>query len=240
MALILDYTDPDTGAKGNYFRILRIVGICAPNEPDPRWEVWVGFYSSQDIRARSSNPLRQYQINIPFSALAVDPRSGAMPGFYEALKNYAPFAGRAVVDVVDDSLDLDLDVAKAMKNTEINSARLAANTGSFAYLGKQIACDTLSRGDIDGANGYISLMGAFPDSWIGAWKAVDNSFISITTIDEWKSLYAAMVDQGAKNFAHSEALKKMVADATTTDQVMAVSWSIDTSATPATDGGPIA
>jgi hypothetical protein len=39
---------------------------------------------------------------------------------------------------------------KAAKNTEINTSRLAANQTTFTHQNKQIACDQLSRGDIDG------------------------------------------------------------------------------------------
>jgi hypothetical protein len=228
MALILDYTDPDTGAVGNYFRILRIVGVCAPNEPDPRWEVWVGMYANQEIRTKGSGPLKQYQINVPFSDLAVDPRQGAMPGFYSVIKNYGPFAGQVVQDMVDDSPDITLDAMKSIKNDEINKARLAANLSSFPYQGKQISCDTLSRSDIDGTNGYVALMGAFPDGWVGQWKATDNTYVPIATLDDWKAFYAAMVAQGQQNFAHAQALKQVVSQCQTVEDVRAIDWSTPT------------
>lgn len=223
MAILMDYTAPN-GATGNYFRILRIEGICSPKEPTPRWEIWVGFYASQQVRAENTDPIYNYRINIPFSDLTADPRTGSMASFYSVIKNYAPFAGNAVADVLDDSDNLTLDVAKAFKVTEINSARLAANTTSFTYLDKQIACDSLSRSDIDGVNGYVALMNAFPSGWVGKWKATDNTYVDIVTTDDWKAFYTAMVNQGQNNFLYSQQLKQKVASATTVTDVNAIYW----------------
>lgn len=225
MAILMDHTAPN-GAKGNYFRILRIEGICSPKEPLPRWEVWVGFYASQDIRAENTDPIFSYRVNIPFTDLVADPRTGNMPSFYSIIKNYAPFAGNAVTDIVDDSNNLPLDAAKAFKEGEINSARLATNTTSFTYLDKQIACDALSRSDIDGVNGYVALMGEFPPSWIGKWKTLDNQYVDIATTDDWKAFYSAMVSQGQNNFLYSQWLKQKVAAASSVDEVNTVYWGL--------------
>jgi hypothetical protein len=224
MALIMNHTAPN-GATGNYFRINRINGICAPGV-FPHWEIWVGFYASADIRAENTNPLWQYTIEIPFSDLQVDPRSGQMPGLYSVVKNYAPFAGESTLDAAEDSPDITLDAVKATKITEINKARLTANTTSFPYLGKQIACDALSRSDIDGVNGYVALMGAFPSSWVGKWKAADDTYLTIETLDDWKAFYSAMVNQGQSNFVYSQWLKQQVAAATTAADVDAVYWGL--------------
>jgi hypothetical protein len=95
----------------------------------------------------------------------------------------------------------------AAKNTEINAWRLAANLSTFTHGGKIIACDALSRSDIDGVNGYVALYGSLPPAFPGAWKAVDNSYLPIADVTAWKGFYAAMVAQGAANFAHTQALK---------------------------------
>lgn len=117
-----------------------------------------------------------------------------------------------------------LDELKSAKNAEINSARMSANLTSFTYLGKQIACDTLSRSDIDGTNGYVSIFNNFPDNWAGGWKATDNTYVPIATVDDWKAFYKAMVDQGNANFHHSQDLKSQLASATTPEQVAAIVW----------------
>jgi hypothetical protein len=220
----MDHTAPN-GAKGNYFRILRINGICAPGEATPRWEVLVGFYASQDVRAQNTNPLWQYQVNVPFYALTTDPRQGpSSKGFYDLIKEYDIFAGQNILDVAEDSGDITTDTAKATKIFEINNARLVANTTSFPYMGKEIACDALSRSDIDGVNGYIALMGAFPPGWVGKWKTVDNAYIQIESLDDWKAFYTAMVNQGQNNFLYAQWLKQQVANAADTNSVSAIYW----------------
>lgn len=119
---------------------------------------------------------------------------------------------------------VDLDALKAAKNTEINAARLAANYTTFPYMGKLIACDALSRSDIDGANGTITLLGALPSGWIGGWKATDNTVVPITTLDNWKAFYEAMFAQGNANFAKAQQLKANLANATTPEAVAAIVW----------------
>lgn len=117
-----------------------------------------------------------------------------------------------------------LDEIKSKKNAEINAARLSANMTSFPYGGKSIACDALSRSDIDGTNGYVTLNGALPPNWGGAWKAIDNTYVTITTVDDWKAFYAAMISQGQTNFSHAQDLKSQLAGATTPEQVAAIVW----------------
>lgn len=113
---------------------------------------------------------------------------------------------------------------KGRKILEINAARLAANFTTFAHAGKTFACDTLSRSDIDGTNGIISLTGDFPLGWPGGWKAVDNSYIAINTQEQWAAFYLSMCATGAANFAHAQALKAALSSATTPEQVAAINW----------------
>lgn len=116
------------------------------------------------------------------------------------------------------------DEIKAAKNTEINLARAAANTGTFIHDGKAFACDALSRGDIDGVNGEVALTGALPQDFPGAWKALDNTFLPIADVAAWTAFYRAMVAQGAANFAHAQQLKAQLAAATTPEAVAAIVW----------------
>lgn len=113
---------------------------------------------------------------------------------------------------------------KIIKNAEINAARLVANRGTFTHAGKVFACDELSRSDIDGANGIIANLGAMPVGWPGSWKAVDNTYLPITTVAEWQAFYGSMFAAGAANFAHAQALKEALAAATTPAEVAAVVW----------------
>ena len=73
-------------------------------------------------------------------------------------------------DWTREKLPKTLEDLKADKNSEINTARLTANQTTFSYQGKQVACDPLSRSDIDGINGYVATRGSLPVDWIGGWK----------------------------------------------------------------------
>ena len=117
-----------------------------------------------------------------------------------------------------------LDELRAAKTAEINAARLAANRAGFMFAGKLISTDELSRSDIDGTNGTVTLTGAFPAGWPGVWKTDDNSYVPIEDIDTWKSFYAAMSAQGATNFNTSQALKAQLAAASSPAEVSAVVW----------------
>lgn len=123
--------------------------------------------------------------------------------------------------------DIDLGALKAGKNDEINAARLAANFSTFTHAGKHIACDQLSRSDIDGTNGYVALHGALPPGWPGGWKAVDNTYVVIGDVDAWKAFYSSMFAAGNANFAHAQALKALLTAATTAEQVHAIRWGME-------------
>ena len=127
-------------------------------------------------------------------------------------------------DVALKAWSFPIDLAKDTKNTEINTARLTANRSTFIFAGKDIACDELSRSDIDGAHGIILMTGALPPGWPGGWKAVDNTSVPIPDVATWGAFYAAMVSQGMSNFAKSQVLKAQLASATTIAEVVAIQW----------------
>ncbi|MCO5110003.1 MAG: DUF4376 domain-containing protein [Burkholderiaceae bacterium] len=120
-----------------------------------------------------------------------------------------------------------LEAARASKNVQINAARLAANFSTFTHAGTLIACDPLSRSDIDGTNGFVALYGALPPGWPGGWKAMDNSYVAIADVAAWKAFYASMFAAGNANFAHAQALKALLAQADTPEAVAAIQWGMD-------------
>lgn len=113
---------------------------------------------------------------------------------------------------------------KATKNQQINAWRLAANLSTFPYAGKQIACDTLSRSDIDAVAGAIALTGAFPVNFPNSWKATDNTLVPIPDIATFKAMYAAMAVQGTANFERAQNLKATLAAAVTQADIDAIAW----------------
>ena len=117
-----------------------------------------------------------------------------------------------------------LPALKAAKNEQINACRAEANQATFPHAGKLIACDALSRSDIDGVANNIALFGVFPDGFPGAWKATDNTMIPLDDVDAFRAMYASMTAQGTENFNHAQALKAQLAAASTPEEVAAIQW----------------
>lgn len=138
---------------------------------------------------------------------------------------YRANEARDGVELAPERLPLiDLAALKAARNDDINRWRAAANFSTFPFGGKRVACDQLSRSDLDGVVGHIALFGAFPEGFPGGWKALDNTMIPLADVDAFRAMYAAMTAQGTANFAHAQALKAQLAAATTPDEIAAVVW----------------
>lgn len=120
----------------------------------------------------------------------------------------------------------NLEAARRAKELEINDMREQANMSTFPFTGKLVACDRLSRSDIDGVANHINLLGTFPPNFPGGWLATDNTYIPLPTIDDFKAMYSAMARQGTANFTRSQALKAKVRVATTQAQLDAVTWTM--------------
>jgi len=110
------------------------------------------------------------------------------------------------------------------KNTEIDNMRAAANASAFPYGGKMIASDPLSRSDIDGVANHIALFGTFPEGFPGGWKATDKTMLPLADVDAFRAMYAAMTEQGTRNFNHSQELKVRLAAASTPEEIAAITW----------------
>lgn len=142
----------------------------------------------------------------------------------ESIINAGPVPAYGVWSWETNSFVINLASAKEAGKNRINAARLLANGAGFGYAGKTFSTDTLSRGDIDGINGYAGLYSALPPDWAGAWKAADNTYLAIPDLDAWKAFYSAMVATGSANFAKAQQLKAQLAAATTAEEVEAVVW----------------
>nr|WP_314540155.1 DUF4376 domain-containing protein [uncultured Massilia sp.] len=118
----------------------------------------------------------------------------------------------------------DVESLRAEKRQQINDWRAAANLSTFPHAGKLIACDALSRSDIDGVANNIALRGAFPDGFPGGWKAVDNTMIPLADVDAFKAMYDSMTAQGTENFNHAQELKAQLAKASTLEEIAAIEW----------------
>lgn len=119
---------------------------------------------------------------------------------------------------------VDLASIKAAKNGQINAWRASANLSTFPHAAKEIACDALSRSDIDGVANNIALFGVFPEGFPGGWKATDNTMIPLADVDAFRAMYASMTRQGTDNFNHAQDLKAQLAAASTPEEVAAIVW----------------
>lgn len=119
---------------------------------------------------------------------------------------------------------LPIDDLRALKNSEIDHWRALANTSTFNYEGKQIACDALSRSDLDGVAHHVALFGAFPAGFPDGWKAKDKTMLPLADINAFRAMYASMTAQGAMNFNHSQELKAQLAAAITPEEIAAIEW----------------
>lgn len=133
-------------------------------------------------------------------------------------------ADQAAVNAYTERKVQELTDAKLSKKQEINAARLEDNFSTFVHNEKVIACDQLSRSDIDGVNGYVGINGTLPPDFPGAWKAKDDSYLLIPSVEAWKDFYLSMYNAGLSHFMKSQQLKAQVDACTTLEQLSAIKW----------------
>lgn len=117
-----------------------------------------------------------------------------------------------------------LEAMRLSKTADIDHWRAEANASTFPHGGKLIACDALSRSDIDGVANHIALCGDFPEGFPGGWKATDKTMLPLADIDAFRAMYASMTAQGTENFNHSQNLKALLAAASTPKEIAAIQW----------------
>lgn len=192
--------EPDTEDKdGNV-----VPGVVTPAHTVPAVEVQVKCHSYAAV-----------QMDMLEADLGAD-----LPAYVDLIATVRA----AIVPPTAQDIAAELAAAKATKNTQINQWRATANQTSFTHSGKTIACDALSRSDIDAVANSIALTGSFPVGFPGAWKATDNTYIMLPDVDAFKAMHSSMTLQGTINFGHSQDLKAALAAATTVEQVNAITW----------------
>lgn len=107
-----------------------------------------------------------------------------------------------------------LELIKARKCAKINEDWVNSNQTTFEYAGKTFSYDAFSKEQINWTNGYVALNNALPEGWVGGWKANDNTFVPITTVEQWKDFYAAIGVTGIGNFMRAQSLKSKVGEIT--------------------------
>ena len=167
--------------------------------------------------------LRLYPI-VPTTVPAFDPRSHWLREIEPKFINSICTQQWQVLDLPAEQAQTNFATTKHNKRLQINDWRAQANQTSFTYAGKQIESDALSRSDIDGVMGSIALTGDFPAGFPNAWKALDNTYVAIPTVQSFKDMYSAMTLQGTINFGKAQQLKAELAAATTLAEIDAVIW----------------
>ena len=165
----------------------------------------------------------------------VDLLAGDQPTFLAEVENAlvsvksSPFYGGDVVISATESL---ADI-KVRKTQEITAARLKADAGHFTYsytdsngdvVEKDIRTGDKDMVDLLTTNSYITLFGDFDEDWPGGWKAIDNTYVVISTVDQWKDFFKCMYKTGITNFKKSQQLKAQIEAATTAEEVASINW----------------
>lgn len=112
-----------------------------------------------------------------------------------------------------------LDIEKAKRVAAVTQAHQTADRTSFTFRGKEIRADLASLVQISAISQHLDLNNSFPVGWPGGWKAIDNTFVTLTTREDWAEFIAAMVTQGTVNFAKAQTLKSAILAATTLEEL---------------------
>lgn len=137
---------------------------------------------------------------------------------------------RMVDGVLTWSETASLEELRIAKRAEITRHRLEADADHFVYQDKQIRTADKDMIDLFSTNGYVALFGEFDPSWPGGWKTIDNTYLPIATVDEWKLFYKAMYLTGISNFRKSQQLKARIDAATTAEELNSITWDSEVAA----------
>lgn len=193
-------------------------------EPSDQIEVTEGNTKSvQNLTNEEKLELRLYPL-VTTSIPSFDPRSHWVREIDPVLINSVVTQRWQVLALPAEQAAANYEATKQNKRNQINEWRAQANQTSFTYAGKQIESDALSRSDIDGVANNIALTGDFPAGFPNAWKALDNTYVALPTVQSFKDMYSAMTLQGTINFGKAQELKAALAAATTLADLDAITW----------------
>lgn len=191
--------------------------------------VTVNSYANEQSAIDNLPMAWQWRVSVPVSSLAGDGLT--LLGEVER----ALTAEGAIFDGGVLSVDgtISLTLAKSRKIAEITAARLKADADHFIYtytdangaaITKDIRTGNKDMIDLLTTNSYVTLFGEFDEDWPGGWKAIDNSYVPISTVDQWKDFFKCMYKTGIANFKKSQTLKAEIEGATTLETVAAINW----------------
>jgi hypothetical protein len=121
---------------------------------------------------------------------------------------------------------LSLAEFKIQHEGAITRAKIAANGDHFVFLGKRIEMDDSSFKEMQSICSWVAMTQTMPTNWPGGWKAMgDEGYVQFNTVPQWINFYGTMVQTGLANYMKSQILKAHIANATTFEEVAAITWS---------------
>lgn len=176
-------------------------------------------YASEEAFLSGATLLYNTQLSVP-----TDGMQGKMLAALEGWLVTAPESPFVGGTVVSDKSE-DLSTLKQRKRAEITRQRVAADNDKFIYQSKMIK--TADKDMFDLLIADARWRKGTPANWPGGWKAIDNSYVAISTVEEWDSFFIAMYDTGVANFVRSQKLKALLDEATTPDEVAVITWEMN-------------
>ncbi len=113
---------------------------------------------------------------------------------------------------------------KKMKSKELFDTYLKKKNSFFIYKDKKIATDENSLTTIDSINGFILMSGTLPENWIGGWKTLDNTYLEISDVEDWKLFYSAKTTFLNNCFIKFQELKSRLSSVTSIEEADALVW----------------
>lgn len=107
------------------------------------------------------------------------------------------------------------------KKLQISVDRIIANNSGVDFKYKTIATDEKSLEDINAITNYIAITGTKPLT-LTQWKATDNTYVNIDSIEDWKDLIKSIAETFQLNFETAQNKKALLLSVTTQEQLDAI------------------
>lgn len=115
----------------------------------------------------------------------------------------------------------NLEQRTKLKKLKISVDRRISDAAGFEFKGKLIASDVNSLTDLNVITNYVAVNGELPAT-LTEWKAIDNTYVSVDGVDDWKELVSALSAHFHENFVLAQAKKEALVTVETQEQLDAV------------------
>lgn len=126
----------------------------------------------------------------------------------------------------DEAKEIHIGNLKKAKNAEINMAWKMDNQSSFNFHGKEVKIDDSIIVEFKLIDSAFNICDGAPPYWPIGYKAMDNTWIPISTLGEWREFYLAFYTHRAKNFLKAQDLKVRLNDeeCNTPARIKSIKW----------------